>query len=66
MLRIQEAAPGISLNTLIQWATKNGAAFLGMNDLGTFEKGKKPGIVQLRTPDAPMKISKQTEVIRVI
>ncbi|MBL4735034.1 MAG: amidohydrolase family protein [Flavobacteriales bacterium] len=36
---------GITLSTLITWATYNGAKFLGFDDkLGTFDKGKQPGI----------------------
>jgi len=38
-------APFIELETLIIWATKNGAEFLRFDDiLGTLEKGKQPGI----------------------
>ncbi len=36
----------IDLPTVLQWATINGANALGFNDvLGSFEKGKKPGVV---------------------
>ncbi|MBK8773648.1 MAG: amidohydrolase family protein [Chitinophagaceae bacterium] len=36
----------LNLETLLQWATINGAKALGMDDeLGSFEKGKKPGVV---------------------
>lgn len=66
MLCINEAAPNIPLSTLIQWATKNGAELLGMNDLGSFEKGKKPGILHLRNNGAALKISEGTEVVRII
>ena len=31
--------PEIPLQTLLTWATKNGAEFLGFNHLGTIEKG---------------------------
>ena len=38
--------PDIKLETLLQWATINGAKALGMDDmLGSFEKGKQPGVV---------------------
>ena len=38
--------PGIKLETMLQWATINGAKALGMDAmLGSFEKGKQPGIV---------------------
>lgn len=40
--------PYISLSVLLQAATLNGAKALGMDDvLGSFEKGKKPGVLLL-------------------
>jgi aminodeoxyfutalosine deaminase len=43
---LQKHFPSIELKTLLQWATINGAKALQMdNELGSFEKGKKPGIV---------------------
>lgn len=43
---IQQHFPQISLETILQWATLNGAKALGMEEaLGSFEKGKKPGLV---------------------
>jgi len=48
MKTIMEAAPGITFDTVLQWATLNGALALGMvKDLGTIEKGKKPGLVNI-------------------
>ena len=42
--------PELSLQTVLQWATLNGAKALRMEDrLGSFEKGKKPGITLLET-----------------
>jgi len=36
------------LDLILQWATINGAQALDRaDDLGSFEKGKKPGVVQL-------------------
>lgn len=38
--------PKISFNEMLKWATINGAEFLGQESkLGSFQKGKKPGIV---------------------
>lgn len=46
MKTIQKIFPGIPLQEMLQWATINGARALQMqNILGSFEKGKKPGIV---------------------
>jgi cytosine/adenosine deaminase-related metal-dependent hydrolase len=41
---ISKKAPSISLETLLKWATNNGAQFLGFDQLGTIEKGKQPGL----------------------
>ena len=43
---IQQHFPSIGIETLLKWATSNGAKALQMNSLlGSFEKGKKPGVV---------------------
>lgn len=43
---IQKYFPDIPLETILKWATLNGAKALQWdNDLGSFEKGKKPGII---------------------
>jgi aminodeoxyfutalosine deaminase len=48
MKTVMEAAPEISFDTVLQWATLNGARALGMEkNLGTIEKGKKPGLVNI-------------------
>jgi cytosine/adenosine deaminase-related metal-dependent hydrolase len=45
---IRQRFPAIPLETLLQWATINGANALGISDrYGSFEKGKQPGIVQI-------------------
>lgn len=44
--------PQIKLETLLQWATLNGAKALGFqNELGSFEIGKKPGILLIENVD---------------
>ena len=53
MKTIQQHFPEIPLPELLNWATNNGAAFLGMDSaLGSFEKGKKPGIVLIENTDS--------------
>ncbi|MDQ3846029.1 MAG: amidohydrolase family protein, partial [Bacteroidota bacterium] len=43
---IQKNFPSIPLEEVLQWATLNGAKALQMDDiLGSFERGKKPGVV---------------------
>src|SRR5258705_1354980 len=43
---IKKNFPSLSLETILQWATINGAKALQWDDeLGSFEKGKRPGVV---------------------
>ena len=43
---LQKKFPGLKLPTTLQWATINGARALQMDKtLGSFEKGKQPGVV---------------------
>ncbi|MEP7255129.1 MAG: amidohydrolase family protein [Ferruginibacter sp.] len=49
---LQKKFPGLKLSTLLQWATINGARALQMDKtLGSFEKGKKPGVVLIEETD---------------
>ncbi len=41
---ISQKDPSISLETLLKWASFNGAEFLGFDLLGSIEKGKQPGL----------------------
>jgi aminodeoxyfutalosine deaminase len=62
---ISKFNPDISLQNLLTWATKNGADFLGLNRLGTIEKGKKPGLNLLQNI-TEMKISAATNVKKLV
>lgn len=45
---IRSHFPSLSLETILQWATINGAKALRWDDeLGSFEKGKRPGVILL-------------------
>jgi len=45
---IKDHFPSLSLGTILQWATINGAKALKWDDeLGSFEKGKRPGVTLL-------------------
>jgi aminodeoxyfutalosine deaminase len=45
---IRKHFPAIPLEEILQWATLNGAQALGISDLyGSFEKGKRPGVVRI-------------------
>lgn len=58
LITISKHAPEIPLNTLLKWATWNGAAFLGFeNVLGCIDKNKRPGLVliqNINSPQAPL------------
>lgn len=58
--------PGLPLTTTIQWATLNGAKFLGIDqDYGSIERGKKPGL-NLISHTQGVKLSEQSTVKRLI
>lgn len=49
---IQQYFPHISLTELLTWSTINGAEFLGLDQkIGSFIKGKKPGVVLIENVD---------------
>lgn len=48
LLRIQKHYPQIPVEQMLSWATVNGAKALQISDrYGSFEKGKKPGVIQI-------------------
>ncbi len=66
MKTLQQHFPQLSTATLLQWATFNGAKALQMDgELGSFEKGKKPGIVSIRQMDE-MQLGKQAVANRIL
>lgn len=44
MKMISAHFPEVGLEQLLQWATHNGAAFFGWDQLGGFKRGKTPGV----------------------
>lgn len=62
----RETAPVIPLENLLQWATINGAKALKLDQMaGSFEKGKKPGIVLMEGLD-DLRTTKQTAARRIL
>ncbi|QJD96720.1 amidohydrolase family protein [Mucilaginibacter robiniae] len=58
--------PSLTLNRLLEWATLNGAQYLGVDDsLGTLEPGKTPGLNLLTNLDG-LKITPETQVTRIV
>jgi cytosine/adenosine deaminase-related metal-dependent hydrolase len=62
---ISKHFPQLTLPTMLLWATKNGADFLGLKNLGTLEKGKKPGINLLEDLNG-FNLTQKTSVKRLI
>jgi cytosine/adenosine deaminase-related metal-dependent hydrolase len=66
MKTIQSHFPFISLEEMIVWACNNGAEYLQMqNVLGSFDKGKKPGVVNIINVNGSM-LSTESKVSRII
>jgi aminodeoxyfutalosine deaminase len=58
--------PHIELSSMLQWSTFNGARALQMdNMLGSFEKGKKPGIVLIENTNG-LELIEETKVMRLL
>lgn len=51
MKAIHQQYPEIQIGELLKWATENGAAYFGWDDLGTFKPGTKPGVVCIKGCD---------------
>ena len=67
MITISQHFPHIPLKSILQWATINGAKALGMDDsLGSFEVGKKPGIVNITNLTKEGNISKESKARRIL
>ncbi len=68
MKTILQMVPQIDFETVLRWATLNGAAALGMEEnLGTLETGKKPGLVNIPQFDwIGNRLSAESKSIRLI
>lgn len=54
--------PDIPIELMLEWATVNGARALQMeNEIGSFEKGKKPGIILIENVESG-KITKESKI----
>lgn len=60
--------PSLSFDSVIKWATLNGARALGMDDVfGTMEPGKKPGLLLITPFDfTKMRPTHESRIIRLI
>ena len=62
MKTIVHRFPHVDLQTILKWSTTNGAEALQMEEqLGSFEKGKKPGVILLENLNN-LRISPETSV----
>jgi len=62
ILTLQHHIPSISLHEKLTWATSNGAKALGMHELGSFETGKKPGLIQIENVVSSEQLPEKPEV----
>ena len=63
---LQKNFPELELSTLLKWATSNGSKALQMDDeLGSFERGKKPGVVLIAHMNG-MELTDQSKARRVL
>jgi cytosine/adenosine deaminase-related metal-dependent hydrolase len=66
MHTLQQNIPSLSLDMLLQWGTKNGAEFFGIEDTkGTIEVGKTPGL-NLITGLDDQRITPETKVRKLV
>ncbi len=66
MKTLQENFKGLHLETLLKWATSNGSKALQMDSsLGSFEKGKQPGIVLIEGTEN-LQMNDQSSVKRIL
>jgi len=66
MQTIQQKFPSLSLHTLLEWGTRNGAEFLGIDgEKGTIETGKTPGLNLITGLDG-LKLTPETKVKKLI
>ncbi|MES2266439.1 MAG: amidohydrolase family protein [Bacteroidota bacterium] len=66
MKTLQQNFPGLSIDTLLEWGTINGARFLGIDDeKGTIEVGKTPGLNLLTGMDG-FKFTPDTKVKKLV
>jgi imidazolonepropionase-like amidohydrolase len=66
MRTLQQNFPTLSIDTLLKWATINGAQFLGIDEeKGTIEIDKTPGLNLLTGMDG-LKLTADTKVKKLI
>ena len=66
MKTIQKNFTGIGLHEMLQWATLNGANALQMENVhGSFEKGKKPGVILIKDAEA-FQLKENSSVVRIV
>ena len=64
---LQENFPELSLEEMLTWACRNGAAFLGKEAvLGSIELGKKPGLVLIDHLTADGRLSSSSASYRIV
>lgn len=63
---LQSQYPELATEMLLHWATINGAKALGFDDrVGSFEQGKKPGVLQIIGVGKDAELDAESEVTRL-
>lgn len=63
---LQSHFPQLSLNQLLVWACRNGAEFFNWDSLGSFQKGKKPGVLQILNLDSEFQLNLNSSIRRIL
>jgi cytosine/adenosine deaminase-related metal-dependent hydrolase len=63
---IQSQAPEIPMEQVLTWATHNGAQALQLDWAGTFESGKKPGVVAISDVDRNLHLTRESKATRLL
>jgi cytosine/adenosine deaminase-related metal-dependent hydrolase len=65
---ILDSVPGVDFDTVLRWATINGAHALDMqNQLGSIETGKRPGLVNIPVFDwTKNRLGQASQPVRLI
>lgn len=66
LLCLQENFPEVPMEELFTWACRNGAEFLGREELGTIAPGKKPGLVMISHLTGEGRLTTSSESYRIV
>jgi aminodeoxyfutalosine deaminase len=65
LYNLHQYLPDLKIEHTLQWATKNGAQMLGLNDLGEIKVGKKPQLVHISNWQKQDEIPENPSISRI-